>query len=74
MTEARREWVSCTREPGFRRVPLKPGDTQAVSFTLRAADLTFHNQQMKLVAEPGRYQVWIAPDSVRGLEVEFTLR
>jgi len=59
---------------GFRRVSLKPGETQTVRFTLRAADLSFHNQQMQLVAEPGRYQVWIAPDSVRGLESEFILR
>ena len=57
---------------GFRRVPLKPGETRNVAFTLTAADLAFHNQQMQLVAEPGRYQVWIAPDSARGLESEFT--
>jgi beta-glucosidase len=59
---------------GFRRVPLKPGETQTIAFTIRPDDLAFHNQQMQLVAEPGRYQVWIAPDSVSGLEGEFTLR
>jgi beta-glucosidase len=58
---------------GFRRVALKPGETQKVAFTIAAGDLAFHNQQMQLVTEPGRYQVWIAPDSVRGLEGEFTL-
>jgi len=59
---------------GFRRISLKPGETQTVSFTIRPADLRYHNQQMQLVAETGRYQVWIAPDSVRGLLGEFTLR
>ena len=59
---------------GFRRVPLKPGETQRVAFTITAGDLAFHNQQMQLVTEPGRYHVWIAPDSVRGLEGEFTLQ
>jgi hypothetical protein len=29
---------------------------------------------MQLVAEPGRYRVWIAPDSVRGLEGSFTMK
>ena len=53
---------------GFRRVHLKPGETQTVMFTLASADLAFHNQQLQLVTEPGRYRVWIAPDSVRGLE------
>jgi beta-glucosidase len=58
---------------GFRRVPLQPGETQTVTFKMAAGDLAYHNQQMQLVAEPGRYQVWIAPDSVRGLEGEFSL-
>lgn len=58
---------------GFRRIFLKPGEKQTVNFTIAASDLAYHNQQMQLVAEPGRYQVWIAPDSVRGLEGEFTL-
>jgi beta-glucosidase len=59
---------------GFRRVLLKPGETQRVTFSIAAGDLAFHNQQMQLVTEPGRYQVWIAPDSARGLEGEFTLQ
>jgi len=59
---------------GFRRVHLKPGETQRVTFTMAAGDLAFHNQQMQLVTEPGRYRVWIAPDSVGGIEGEFALR
>jgi beta-glucosidase len=58
---------------GFRRVALQPGETQTVTFTITARDLAFHNQQMQLVSEPGRYQVWIAPDSVRGIGSEFTM-
>jgi len=59
---------------GFRRISLHPGETQTVTFNVTAADLAYHDQQMHLVAEPGRYQVWIAPDSARGLEGAFTLR
>jgi len=56
---------------GFQRVRLKPGEIRTVTFSIGTADLAFHNQQMLLVTEPGRYQVWIAPDSVRGVEGEF---
>jgi beta-glucosidase len=59
---------------GFRRVALEPGETKTVSFPLTRGALAFHNQQMQLVSEPGNYQVWIAPDSVRGLEGHFTLQ
>jgi len=59
---------------GLRRVQLQPGETKTVTFVLTAADLAYHNQQMQLVAEPGPYQVWIAPDSARGLQGEFTLK
>ncbi len=59
---------------GYRRISLRPGETQTVSFTVSPADLAYNDQQMQLVAEPGLYQVWIAPDSLRGLAGEFTLQ
>jgi beta-glucosidase len=59
---------------GFQRVPLKPGETRRVSFTLARKDLAFYNEHMKLVTEPGMFRVWIAPDSVRGVRGEFRLR
>ena len=59
---------------GFERISLKPGESRTVSFTLSTEDLAFYNQQMKLVTEPGRFQVWIAPDAVHGAMGEFELR
>jgi beta-glucosidase len=59
---------------GFQRVQLKPGERRSVTFTISAADLMFYNEQMRLVNEPGRVQVFIAPDAVRGLSGEFELR
>src|SRR5579871_79373 len=58
---------------GFRRIDLKPGEKQRVTFSINTSELAFHDQQMRLVTEAGRYQVWIAPDSSRGLEGEFTV-
>ena len=58
---------------GFQRVDLQPGEAHSVTFSINTSELAFHNQQMRLVTEPGRYQVWIAPDSARGMEGEFIL-
>jgi beta-glucosidase len=59
---------------GFQRVPLKPGERRTVNFNLSAPDLAFYDEHMRLVNEPGRIQVWIAPDAARGLSGEFELR
>ncbi len=59
---------------GFERVSLKAGESRTVTFKLSAADLTFYNEHMRLVTDPGRFQVWIAPDAARGLSGEFQLR
>ena len=56
----------------FRRVHLKPGEKQTVEFTLKSSDLAFHHGA-QLVTEPGRFQVWIAPDSASGLREQFEL-
>jgi len=56
---------------GFRRIHLKAGKKQTVSFDLTTNDLAFYNSEMKLVTEPGQYQVWIAPDSARGVQGSF---
>jgi beta-glucosidase len=59
---------------GFQRISLKPGESRTVTFTLSAADLAFHNTKIQLVTEPGRFEVWIAPDAVRGVSADFELR
>jgi beta-glucosidase len=55
----------------FRRLHLKAGERQTVSFTLDATILAAYDQQMRRTTEPGKFQVWIAPDSARGLGGEF---
>jgi len=58
---------------GFRRIHLKPGQRETVKFSITTRDLAFYNERTQLVTEPGKFQVWIAPDSVRGVEGEFTV-
>jgi len=59
---------------GFRRIELKPNATETVTFSIGANDLAFYNERMQLVTEPGRFEVWIAPDAESGLMGTFTLR
>ena len=58
---------------GFRRVHLRPGQKVKVQFEMTPRDLAFYNQRMQLVNEPGNIHIWIAPDSVHGLEGRFML-
>ncbi len=74
-----RDLVASVAQPvrklkGFERVLLKPGERRTVTFPLHPADLAFYNEQKRLVTEPGRFQVWIAPDAARGVSGEFELR
>ncbi|MBN2414570.1 glycoside hydrolase family 3 C-terminal domain-containing protein [bacterium] len=59
---------------GFTRVRLKPGASMTVTFTLSAADLSFHNPRLEEVTEPGTFQVWIGGDSAGGLCGTFEFR
>ena len=59
---------------GFKRIHLKPGEKQTVTFSLRAEDLAFHNLNMKLVTEPGQFKVWVGKHAEEGLEGDFEIR
>ena len=58
---------------GFKRLHLKPGEKATVTFNLSTDDLAFYNPQMKLGAEPGAFEAWIAPDSASGQMVDFAV-
>ncbi|WP_235188332.1 glycoside hydrolase family 3 N-terminal domain-containing protein [Sphingomonas sp. FUKUSWIS1] len=58
----------------FRRVALKPGERQVVSFTLRRDDLLFIGRDLVPTVEPGRFRLWIAPSAqAEGVSGEFQL-
>lgn len=58
---------------GCQRLALQPGETRRVSFTLTENDLVFTRANGSRGVEPGKFQVWIAPDSRSGLQGEFRL-
>jgi beta-glucosidase len=59
---------------GFRKIRLAPGASAEVQFTLTRHDLAFYDAQMQLIAEPGEFDIWIAPSAVAGVGRRFVLR
>ena len=51
----------------FQKVMLKPGESRTLTFTLTRDKLSFYNQQLAWVAEPGEFQVMVgsASDDIR---------
>jgi beta-glucosidase len=58
---------------GFKRITLKKGQSDTVTFEIETDDLAFHNRQMKLVTEPGEFQVWVGSDSRATLTANFEI-
>jgi beta-glucosidase len=48
---------------GFSRVHLTPGETRAMKFTLRSADLEVYDRSGKWTVEPGRFTVMVGASS-----------
>jgi beta-glucosidase len=69
-----RDRVSSVTRPvmelkGFKRVHLKPGETQTVQFRLGPEELGFYNLEMDWVVEPGVFDVMIGPNSAETTSV-----
>ena len=69
---------------GFQRVSIPAGEAATVTFTLTRDDLAYWHYADDITlgadggyqraAEPGRFQVWIAPDAADGTPAGFRLR
>jgi beta-glucosidase len=59
---------------GFQRIPLQPGERRRVEFSITANELSFLNEKMERVVEPGMFEVMVGTSSaevqVVMLEVE----
>ena len=51
----------------FQKVALKPGETRTLTFNVNKDKLSFYNQQLAWVAEPGEFQLMVgsASDDIR---------
>jgi beta-glucosidase len=71
-------WGSASRPvrqlEGFKRVALKPGETQTLNFKLGKDELKFWDPQTKKwIVEPSAFDVWAGEDSTATLHSELTV-
>lgn len=74
-----RDLIGSTTRPvkelkGFRKVPLKAGESREVTFEINSDDLAFYGSDMRKKCEPGEFKLWVAQSSDdNGLEAQFSV-
>lgn len=58
---------------GFQKISLKAGESKEVTFTISVNDLKFYNSELKYVAEPGDFKIFIGGNSRDVKEANFKL-
>ncbi len=58
---------------GFQKIELKAGESKKISFTISVSDLKFYNYDLKYVAEPGDFKIFIGGNSRDVKEAGFKL-
>lgn len=58
---------------GYRKIDLAPGEEREVSFDIPMEALSFVNGRNQTAVEPGRFRVYIGPDSGTDNQAEFVL-
>ncbi|SMC82371.1 beta-glucosidase BglX [Pedobacter nyackensis] len=58
---------------GFEKISLKPGESKTVNFKITEEDLKFYNTDLKFVAEPGDFKIYIGGNSRDVVEAGFSL-
>lgn len=57
----------------FQKITLAPGEARSVRFTLTRDDLQFVGSDLRWRAEPGDFDVWVAPSATTGTPARFRL-
>jgi beta-glucosidase len=58
----------------FKKISLKAGESKNVSFSLTENDLKFYNSDLKFIAEPGDFKLFIGSNSRDVKEASFMLK
>lgn len=58
----------------FRRVSLKAGESQTVTFEIPMTDLAFWGYDMTYGVESGSFKLWVGTSSAEGLSAEFEVQ
>ncbi|WP_231426319.1 beta-glucosidase BglX [Pedobacter sp. Leaf250] len=59
---------------GFQKVSLKAGESKTITFNISENDLKFYNSDLKFVAEPGDFQVFVGTNSRDVTSASFTMK
>ena len=59
---------------GFKKVMLKAGEVQTISFTVTKEDLSFFNRDNVWGSEPGKFTVFVGTNSQNTIEAGFELK
>ena len=57
----------------FKRVTLAPGESRKVEFEVPVSRLAFHNRDMVLTVEEGKYTLTLGTDCQNGLKKYFKI-
>ncbi|MDP4207368.1 MAG: beta-glucosidase BglX [Bacteroidota bacterium] len=57
----------------FKKLFLKAGETQTVTFSVAESDLRFYDSNMKFISESGDFKVFVGTNSKEVKEADFTL-
>lgn len=58
---------------GFKKVRLRPGESEVISFSLTRRDLEFIGEDLVPVAEPGEFEAWVCGSAASGTAAGFSL-
>lgn len=58
---------------GFQKIAVKKGEKQTVTFQITDEDLKFYNSDLKFVAEPGQFEIFVGGNSNAELKILFEL-
>ncbi|MES2830211.1 MAG: beta-glucosidase BglX [Bacteroidota bacterium] len=56
---------------GFQKISLQAGESKVISFNITTEDLKFFNSELKFLAEPGDFKVFIGSNSRDVMETQF---
>ncbi|MCD0473896.1 beta-glucosidase BglX [Flavobacterium sp. EDS] len=58
---------------GFQKIDIKKGEKRTVNFEITVEDLKFYNSDLKFIAEPGQFDIYVGTDSNADKKVSFEL-
>ena len=57
----------------FKKIALKKGEKQTLTFEITVDKLKFYNSDLNFVAEPGVFEIFIGTDSTTNNKISFEL-